>query len=247
MMQISKPIIRWIIGPCHAAGFESLTQSIKRFKRIYGGCFYYIICFNQLDEFHQSKLPVNSVDAIINQNDYRNELDKPPPQIGNLIAGPCWKLYPPRLSANQHEIIIDNDVIIYKRFPEIEKFLETDDLFLISQAFQRSYHGRFEKLVKDNFNINSGLVCLPPKFDYAAKINNLIRETKGTWQTHFEEQSLVATVLQDENVEIIPINKIQVSGPTPGFKIGSCGTHFCGVNKGYVKDWDIFKKTFLFL
>lgn len=246
-MQISKPVIRWVIGPCHALGFELLNYSIKRFKRIYHNNFHYVICFNQLDDLLKTQLPIDLVNATVDQNKYLNSLITPPPKSSNSIAGTSWKLYPPRLFNNQHEVIIDNDVIIYKRLPELEKFLESDKLFIVTEAFKRSYSGRFETLVNKNFNINSGLVGLPPKFDYATKINNLLEKNSGDWQTHFEEQSLVAAVLQNENVKMISINKIQVSGPTPGFNIGSCGTHFCGVNKGYSQDWNVFKKTFFCL
>lgn len=239
-----KPVIRWIIGSCSDSGFDLLKMSILKFKKIYLDKFYYVICYNNLSKNQFSKLPLHLCDEIIDQKHYCESLSYTPPNC-NHLGGPAWKLYPPRMYFDRHEIIIDNDIVIYKNLPEIDLFLNSNNIFLTTEAYARNYAGKFINLIKPDFKINSGLVGLPPLFDYGMKIQQLLNSVscneQKRWETHFEEQAIVATILQNQNTLIIPLHKIQVTGKVMGYKLGLFGTHFVGVNQGFDLYWKNFR------
>lgn len=233
MYNKTKPLIRWIIGPCHELGFDCLNESVRRFNKLYGSLFFKTICYNQLNTKQINKLPKHLVDQIIDQNKFSKDLKISPPL---KKAGTAWKLYPPRLSLNTHEIIIDNDLIIYKNLEEIEEFLKNKDQFLITEGYRRSYNKTFDKNIKSNFIINSGFVGLPPFFDYKKEIDNILDINKK-WENHFDEQSIVANILQNKKTKIINLNKISINGYNTGNFNGECGTHFNGINQGFNTRW----------
>jgi hypothetical protein len=243
-----KPVVRWVIGPCHKSGFDVLNLSITKFIRLYKDRFKYVICHNQISSDKLTLLPLHLVDEVFDQRLYSKSLNIPPPD--NEFSGSAWKLYPPRLYQNCHELLIDNDLVIYRKVPEIEDFLNSKDLCIITEAFRRNYQGKFENFVKLNFKVNSGFVGLPPNFNYALKIQEILKASNYDhllkWETHFEEQSIVASILQKEQTKIIPLTTIQVNGPESGNKIGLCGTHFTGTNKGFSNFFEKFKSTIFF-
>lgn len=230
---MSKPIIRWIIGPVTEEGFDCLCHSVKLIQNLYQNRFTYIICCNNLSKNQESKLP--PVDNFVNQNDFSNCLPFPPP---TNKGKPAWKLYPPRINPFVHEIIIDNDLIIYRKHPSIEEFLKRTDLFVVTQAIKRSYSERFSSEIPDDFNINSGLLCLPPFFDYQKEIVKLLKIPEQ-WEEHTDEQTIIASILTKKSTKIIPFSEISVCYKE--FKKGTYGTHFVGLNSGFVKSWNLYK------
>ena len=143
-----KPIIRWTIGPSSKLGFLSLRLSVFWAKKLFGRDFDYAICHNNLSKEEVLNLP--SVDILIDQKEYVGIYGDLEP------CGPAWKLYPPRLRKDAKEICLDNDLILYSRPAEIDDFMN-HDIFLITESYKRSYHGILQHLIKENFNINSGL------------------------------------------------------------------------------------------
>jgi hypothetical protein len=245
-MEKLKPVVKWVIGPCDKVGFDVLNFSIKKFYNLYKDRFKYVICHNQITEKQIRFLPLNLIDEVVDQSLYEKSIVFPFPK--NRLFGPAWKLYPPRLYHQCHELLIDNDLVIYRKLPEIEEFLNSKDLFIITEAYERNYKGKFENKVRENFIINSGFVGIPPNFDYASHINEVLLsvtdESGFEWSSHFEEQSVVASIFQNQNTKIIPLEKIQVNSKFIGNKIGFYGTHFTGTNEGFSEIWDKFKPTF---
>lgn len=213
-----KPLIRWTIGPCSDNGFYCLSQSIRNIKRIYGKYFKYAIFYNNLNKNQIKLLP--KVDYILNQNKYAN------------FNGwqPAWKLYPARINNDSHEIILDNDVIIYDEPPLFKLFLKEKKTILITEAFKRSYNGILEKLIPLGFNVNSGVICLPPNFDFEFKIKETIKSFNLKFENHFDEQTLISYIFsKEENLKIINIKDISVH--TENCPKGKFGIHFVGINK----------------
>lgn len=103
--------------------------------------------------------------------------------------GVAWKLYPPRLRPETHEIFIDHDVVLTKRLPQIDLFLSRADAFLYSESPSgaRNY-GRFDALVERGFRMNSGLFGVPPGFRFDFSL-------VGEWRDYFDEQGFVAASL----------------------------------------------------
>lgn len=236
-MKISKPVLRWVVGDCHELGIKTLLFSIKNIKKIYQNNFYYCICFNSINVSKTLKQCFEEVDLVINQNNFFQSLSYSP----YVKKGPHWKLYPPRICKNQHEIIIDNDIVIYDKIQEIEDFLSQKNIFITTAAIKRSYSNQFGNIVSKNFNINSGLVGLPPLYDYKKEIEDVLIKGSGKWRHHFDEQTVVAAILQKNNSKIIPFKTISACCNITKFILGEKGTHFLGVNKGFDVWWKEFK------
>jgi len=157
-------------------------------------------------------------------------------------SGPGWKLYPPRLNIDAWELWLDNDLILYEMPPAIEEFFQSDRL-LISEAFKRSYSERFDSLVPQGVNYNSGILGLPPGFDFEAHLTPLMQDRVG-WTDHFDEQSLVAHIFHKHDPLIVPMKEVQVLQER--YIKGSHGIHFVGLNGGDVKHWNRYKSERLF-
>jgi hypothetical protein len=216
-----KPLARWTIGNTNKSGYESLILSIQSFKKYYD--IDVVVCHN----CPASNLPINIQKfTLIDQSKHLS--------VGPEPKGVAWKLYPPRLDLQRHEISVDNDLIINQPIEEIETFFKSDSTLLLGDN-SRTY-GRFEKHVPQGFMINSGLYGMPPKFDLESYVkfyagnawqkNALNRHDKNET---FDEQGLIALALLNHSRYLI------IDGKT----ITNCehrlipgkGHHFIGLNR----------------
>jgi len=199
------------------------------FQKLYSDRFDLAICYNDIDP---TKLP-KGVQAL-NKAEQPNNL-KFLPQ-GKL---PAWKLVPPRLDLNRHEIIMDNDVLLFKPLEEIEEFL-AGNKFLTTEAYRRSYSIDYDALIRQDFNINVGIIGMPPGFDMEAAINEKLQ--RG-WSEFFDDQSIVAAILQDQDTIVVSKQKIVVAFGDTFYAKGTHGVHLVGLNSGETRHW---KKLFTF-
>lgn len=222
MSKSNKPLVRWTVGPVTNAGFQSLALSITSFLHFYPDV-EPVVCFNcepkQLDW-----LP-----SFIEKYDQRiHHHDTLPP------LGVAWKLYPPRLARDRHELFIDNDIVFLERVPEIEQFF-TIGATLLLEGLSRNY-GRFERHVPQPYCINSGIFGCPPGFN----LDKYVRFFGGSeWQENafgahaasktFDEQGLVALALLEFGKFVIIPNDSVIN--CERHLIKGRGMHFVGVNR----------------
>lgn len=172
-----KPLVRWTVGPARSDVDDLiLKRSVKNFRLLYGDSFDCVLCFNGRGVRDFEGLEINTVE--------QSPVDGLPEPHGVV-----WKLYPPRLRPNSHEIFIDHDVVLVDRLPQIDAFLSRGDAFLYSESppDSRNY-GRFNALVKEGFRLNSGLFGVPPGFEFDFSL-------VGEWEDYFDEQGFVAASL----------------------------------------------------
>jgi hypothetical protein len=216
-------------------------ESIYHFKRLYGDQFVSAVCFN-CDGISLQK---GLVDMVIDQRLVSHSLSLNPPR-SNLKGGPAWKFYPPRLSPNTHELLIDNDLILYRKTDKIEEFLQTDDVFVLTEAAKRSYTDWAEHYIRTGFEINTGIIGLPPYYDLASNLNQAVDYFHlKHWSDHFDEQSLVAYLLQSHNTKIISIEDVSICRPHHKFRRGKCGVHLVGLNYGHDLHWQMYKNVLM--
>lgn len=224
-----KPLVRWTIGDVRPAGYECLAWSIEKFTQLYNVDVK--ICHN-CDVEKLSNFPSEWL------FDQRQEWIVKP-------EGVAWKLYPPRLSTNRHELLIDNDIIIEEKIKEIDDFFDSDCTLLLEDV-TRNY-GKFENHVPPNYQINSGIYGMPPNFNLAKYIDFYVGteweiNAKGEYAESrtFDEQGLVAiSLLNYKNFVIIPNTSVIICERE--YKKGS-GMHFIGLNrKKHHRPFQIFK------
>lgn len=237
-MSVKKSIVRWTVGGLvEEDGFICLERSIYFWKKNYGEKFNYFICCNNKKIL--SKLQTIKGVNLIDQNDFVDSLPFCPKDT-------FWKFCPPRLDLKNHEIIIDNDLLVYKKSPTIDWFLSQNKK-AITTAAHIPMHGCFKKPLKNtNLKINTGLLGLPPNFDLGAKLKNLFRLFPYDQNSHCDDQGAFLMICK-KMLKIIPMEEIYVCNPNENFakyKKGDCGIHFAGLNKGLSKYWNIFLNSY---
>ena len=226
-----KPLARWTVSKTCEEGMDCLIYSIRQWISTYPE-FDVVICHNNLSRKHLGVLRMTGID-LIDQTKYRYSLRYEP-------FDTAWKLYPPRLRLDAHEIIIDNDLVIYNRCPTIDAFLASKNQFVITEAHKR-YYGQFDPLLSvDMPNTNSGFIGFPPGYNLQAALNGLfmVYPDKG-WLTHFDEEGAV-TFLMRRNLQLIRMSDVYACHPTLPFCKGKYGCHFVALNSGFTDHWRHF-------
>lgn len=217
----NKPLLRWTVGNISKLGREILEHSINSVKNHYPE-FDLIVCHNS---------PVDVSVQTIDQTMFTKMFHCPP-------ASCSWKLYPPRLRKDCHEIFIDNDIVLNGKIPALDQFLDSEKT-LVCEARRRLY-GRFENRVPQDLLINGGIFGLPPKYPFEIKIREFIKNHKS-WDGFFDEQGVVASLLHGGIT--IPLTQLNILTQDSDMDFKCAAAHFCGANRTENhKAWDQFKK-----
>ena len=221
---METPLVRWTIGPVSSLGFECFRHSLASFLRHFEAEI--VVCYNC--SFEQIAWITKEHPAIrlVDQSEYLNNPIRP--------AGVAWKLYPPRLDINRHELSIDNDIVFNAEIPQLSAFFKGHHTLLL-EDWSRTY-GRFEKHVPADYRINSGLYGMPPGFNLDRYCHFYLRDQ---WEMNavgeykesktFDEQGLIALSLLDHpNFVIIP-NTVITNCERQ--YVEGAGHHFIGVNR----------------
>lgn len=223
---MGKPLWRWTVGNCLKQGLEILAESIKRTTAALGvNNWDWIVCYNGLTlnnlEFLQSsigQLPVQFVGQnwatcpVPDNCQTPRRRDGSFEWNGNKCGGTMWKVCPARMRMETHEIVMDNDVVLLRKFPQIDEFLaHTDKVLLLEEPIR--FYGRYDCLFPaDPPFFNSGFMGLPPGFDFATLIHE-------TWKKHggyenlsqADEQGLLTyTLSRYPNVRVSPLQMVEV-------------------------------------
>lgn len=205
-------------------GFRCLALSIAAFTRLYD-CDA-VVCHNcPPDEI--SLLDLGDSVSLFDQREWAKSHPVPP-------KGVAWKLYPPRLDPDRHELLIDNDLIIAERIPELDAFL-SGDCTLVLEETGRTY-GRFDGFVPPGRCVNSGLFGMPPGFDLKKYVDFHVG---GGWEENaryehagnvtWDEQGLVALALLSYP-RCVTIPRTSVTNCEHHLVDGR-GYHFIGLNR----------------
>jgi len=243
-MSKNKPLLRWSVGPAKPQGFYCLQESVHCIKSLYPELDL-VICHNQLNATQIKQISRLGVPLF----DQGKSLDSLPikPKPGYNVH---WKIYPPRLRPDAHEIQIDTDIVLFKKLKEIDLFLE-DQAMLLYQGIHGAY-GNFKDFVPPGVRLNSGIFGMPPGFDFLAAMNETIGSSLTKWDDSFDEQGLVmATLSTFPKRYVIPLISVPII--QPHFDIQAlttelcCGYHFCSLN--YLDEhagWETYKRNKLF-
>lgn len=207
-----KPLFRWTVGCCLQQGLDILAESINRTTKSLGiDNWDWLICYNGLTkenvEFLKKAIgtrPIgmfaqNWTDCPVDDNmQSPRRFDGSYEWDGRKCGGTMWKACPPRVRQEAHEIVMDNDIILLKKFPQIDEFLAQKDHALILEEPIRFY-GRYDHLFppgKDGPFLNSGFMGFPPGYDYAAAIRKVWEDNgRFTSISQADEQALLTYTL----------------------------------------------------
>jgi hypothetical protein len=235
-----KPLVRWTIGNVNKTGHEILKKSIRSFKKLYPN-FDYIVCYNEIKYNDSDK--IEGIEYFSQSHECCDIPVKP-------FSINAWKLFPPRLRINSYELFLDNDLVIHKKIPQIDEFLNNDrPLCYGTHDKHRDFpYGRFSNFFsknENNFILNSGIFGLPPGYDFEKEIIYFINKISLKKWEYFDEQGLVAKCLL--NKKPIFINANEISNCWMDYKHGEYGCHFCEHNTKNLTAWKKYKKQKKFL
>ena len=215
---MTKPLFRWTVGPCLQQGLDILAESISRTTRALGiDDWDWVVAYNGLskDELaflataigdkpiqlfcqNWASCPINDHCQTPRRRDGSFEWN------GTKCGGTMWKVCPPRMRMESHEIVMDNDIVLLKKPRQIDEFLESRSHSLLLEEPIRFY-GRYDCLFPpDEPCLNSGLMGFPPGFDYGTAVSmNWDRYGRYTGLSQADEQGLLTyTLSQTKNVRI---------------------------------------------
>lgn len=182
---IVKPIWRWTIGDVSEVGWEILSESVRLATKVYPE-FDFVICHNNLtpekeDVLRKFSVPLLRQDDLIKRQDSGSKMDF------------FWKLVPPRIRLDSHELWVDNDLLILDRIPYIDEWLNNSDAAIISESSVglKNWYGRFENMIDPCIaECCAGLFGLPPGFDFGEEVEKL-----SDGLVEYDEQGLVVYVV----------------------------------------------------
>lgn len=246
---MAKPLFRWTVGPCTQQGLDILAESVVRTPKALGvDKWDWVICYNDITpeslKFLEGVVagkPIHLMPQVwahvpINDNcQSPRRMDGTFEFDGRRTGGSLWKVCPARMRMETHEIIMDNDVVLLKKFPQIDEFLASRTMALVLEEPIRFY-GRYDCLFpKDDPNLNSGFMGMPPGFDFGAKIyESWVRY--GSYQnlSQADEQGLLTFSLnQIPNIRIKKEQMVEVLHRDYNTKITGReeGIHFTQSNR----------------
>jgi hypothetical protein len=230
-----KPLARWTIGCVLPQGVEILRASLRSFQRLHPE-FDRVVCWNNLrpdqlaavskmgTELREQK-PEDSVCVLQEVSEAREY----PSVKEDGMAGWGWKLAPPRLKSQAHELWIDNDIVFRERLPIIDRWLNSDKT-IISMC-PTPFYGAFDSFVNQGSHpLCAGFFGLPPYFDFTSAVLNGLQVLGDKPLGGWNEQGLVSSIVSNqEGFLMVPLNEMEVgkdlSKPLPS------AIHFAGVNR----------------
>jgi len=218
-----KPLFRWTCGPCLQQGLDILAESIHRTTDALGvDKWDWLICHNGLNKDEVTFLH-NAIDdlpvQLLNQNWATCPIPDncQSPRIpngafqwnGNKCGGTLWKVCPARVRMESHEIVMDNDVILLKAFPQIEEWLkQTEKALILEEPIM--FYGKYTPLFdKEGPYLNSGFMGFPPGYDFGSRIfEEWVKNERHMNLSQADEQGLLTYTLSQ--LPSIRINKEQM-------------------------------------
>jgi hypothetical protein len=223
---MSKPLFRFTVGPCLKQGLEILIESIKRTTTAFGiDRFDWCICHNGLseEELQFVQKGVNRPMLLFPQDwgmcPVQDHVQTPKREDGsfnydgNRCGGTMWKVCPPRMRMESHEIIMDNDIVVLRKFKQIDEWLSQTEKVLVLEENIRFY-GRYDRLHGPAPFLNSGLIGLPPGYDFGHAIST-VWASNGHYTnlSQSDEQGLLTfALIQMPNIRIQPNQVIEILG-----------------------------------
>lgn len=266
-----KPLFRWTCGPCLQQGLDILAESIQRTTAALGeDRFDWMICYNGLNsdqlEFIKGAIgnkniilePQNWIDcAIPDQCRFPTRPDGSFELDGKRCGGTLWKVAPARKRINAHEIVMDNDIVILKKIPAIEEFLEQTEKVMILEEPIRFYGAYDEHFEEGGPYLNSGLMGFCPGYDFGKAIREKWENTTkwsedhGKFIPHFnisqaDEQGLLMLALKDMpniRIDLKYVSEVLAKSYSKKINGSEYAIHFTQANRVNNHNyWEEYKK-----
>lgn len=220
-----KALIRWTCGPCLQQGLDILEESVKKTTQAFGfDNFDWAICYNGLtnDQLEFLKKVISGKPIHLLAQDWSTcpipDIVQTPRRAdgsfepnGTRCGGTLWKTCPSRLRMQAHEIVMDNDIVILKKFPQIDEFLGSNKVLILEEPVR--FYGRYDSWIPvSSANLNSGFMGFPPGYDFGTKIKEYWEKSGKLLQlSQADEQGLLMyTLSQFPSIRIKETQMVEI-------------------------------------
>jgi hypothetical protein len=224
--------IRWTIGDVAPRGFTALRASLWGMWRLFGAAVRYRVYVNTLAVDGARARCGDVPDAI----EWCASDARLAPWLARVVdrgmaEGVAWKLVPLRAFPDDHELALDNDVILWDVPPAVREWLAGHTRFVLAEDV-RACFGRFADVCGER-PLNTGIRGLPPGFDLEAALGGMLARSPGVLTSELDEQGLqVATLLASGSTAVVDRGDVTICSPFPPHvpHLGRAGAHFVGLN-----------------
>src|SRR5262249_7912561 len=147
-----------------------------------------------------------------------------------MAEGVAWKLSPARAFPDDHELALDNDVVLWDMPRAIHGWLCGRASVVLAEDV-RACFGRFAPLCGTR-PLNTRLRGLPPGFDLDGALCDVLTRVPGKLDTELDEQGLQVAALVGEDAAVVGLDDVTICSPFPPHlpDLGRAGAHFVGLN-----------------
>jgi hypothetical protein len=224
--------IRWTIGDVNPRGFEALRLSVWGAWKLFGASSRYVIYVNTIS-LDVARALTKPLPQAVEWQIVRREIPACLAEYldPGMAEGVAWKLVPLRAFPDDHELSLDNDVVLWDVPPALADWLAGRTSFLLASDV-RACFGKFRAMCGDR-PINTGIRGLPPGFSLEDAMSRVLAQHTGPLNSETDEQGLqVAALLGAGPTSIVDIDDVTICSPFPPHvpHLGRAGAHFVGLN-----------------
>jgi hypothetical protein len=223
--------VRWTVGDVAERGFEALRCSLWGAWRLFGTGARYRVYVNTVSLAEARRRTGVVPDSV----EWREAVELPrwlaPSLDPRLAEGVAWKFAPVRAFPEDHELALDNDVILWGRPQALDAWLAGAAEFVLSEDTSR-YYGIFDAACPPG-SLNTGIRGVAPGFDLEGALEKTLAGANSLLRREIDEQGLqVATLCASGRVEVVRVAEVAICSPFPPHvpELGECGAHFVGLN-----------------
>ena len=224
--------IRWTIGDVNPRGFAALRLSAWGAWRLFGASARYWIGVNTIG-VAAARARTGDVPAAV---EWEAVARRVPACLAlhlgaGMAEGVAWKLVPPRRFPDDHELALDNDVVLWDVPRGLDDWLAGRAPLLLAEDV-RACFGRFAAVCGPR-PLNTGVRGLPPGFSLDAALGRMLDAHPGPLASELDEQGLqVAALRASGDVAVVEVADVTICSPFPPHLpyLGRAGAHFVGLN-----------------
>jgi len=245
---MTRALVRWTIGGTKARALSAqaldlLDVSIGFGKLVMERAFSsvdFLVCHNNLTLSILTDLKRIAKKHEVEFMDVSTQL--PRNLINHDVKNSWWKYAPPRIDLDAFEMMMDNDVVLWRLPRTLRKAWENNAMVALTDAAGR-YYGDYSALldrIDPGLKLNAGLVGLPPGLEVdlskmeAMPLTDFFHTEQGFTAMNFVQFNGPKLLIPLSEIQQLMVNRIAPDILMTDY----AGGHFCGCSYGHFDYWE---------
>jgi len=244
-----RPLIHWVKGD--GLDDDVTRSAIAQATRLFGNAVDYALAVNNVDTARARRVVEWATQPV---HIWCQAPEDNPPLSETLNLAGCpperfgywWKWFPSRMRPHAPEWVLDGDQIVVSKPPWFDVWAAGNDVIRVSQydvSTAEGMYGQYARQVDREQKLYSGMLSLPPDFDFYAPMQALLAAQPlippHDGRRDMSEQGCFAAAFKGMDVEPIPLHEFPFALPssrdfdfgTTGPRAAPWGYHFGGAFK----------------